>query len=66
MVEGALERNLLANKIKGMFTIQTPLSIVRAFAHTIKMIAIIKLPKLALCHLPAIMTQSFSNGGLGG
>jgi hypothetical protein len=56
--EGALERNLLANKIIGLFTMQTPFLTIRTVAHNLKIIAILKLPKLALCPLPAITTQS--------
>jgi hypothetical protein len=56
--EGALERNLLANKIIGLFAMQTPFSTVGTVPHNLKIIAILKLPKLAPCPLPAITTQS--------
>ena len=42
---------------------QTLFSTVRTVAHPTKIIAILKLPKLALCPLPTIMTQS--HGGWG-
>jgi hypothetical protein len=63
--ERALERNLLAGKINCLFTIQTPLSTTEMVTHTLKIIAILKLPKLALCPLPAIMTQSRQREGRG-
>jgi hypothetical protein len=49
--EGALERNLLVNKIIRLFTMQTSLSTIRMVAHNLKITAILKLTKLALCPL---------------
>src|SRR4030067_3825312 len=52
--EGALECNLLMNKIIRLFTMQTSLSTIRMVAHNLKITAILKLPKLALCPLPPL------------
>ena len=57
-VEGALERNLLTYKIIRLFTIQRSFSIIRTVAHNLQIDAILKLPKLALCPLFVMMTQS--------
>jgi len=61
--ERALERNLLANKIIRLFTMQTSFSIIRTVTHNLRITAILKLPKLALCPLSAITTQSLTKGG---
>jgi hypothetical protein len=61
--EGALERNLLTNKIIRLFTIQRSFSIIRTVAHNLQITAILKLPKLALCPLSVIMTQSHGERG---
>jgi len=53
-----LERNLLANKIIRLFTMQTSFSIIRPVTHNLRITAILKLPKLAFCPLSAITTQS--------
>ncbi len=63
--EGALERNLLANKIIRLFTMQTSSSTIRTVAHHLQITAILKLPKLALCPLSAITTQSLGGEGKG-
>jgi hypothetical protein len=47
-----------------LFTMQTQFSTVRTVAHNLKIIAILKLPKLALCPLPAITTQSPRERGI--
>jgi hypothetical protein len=56
--EGALERNLLANKFILLFTPKTSFSMIRIMTDTLQRTAILKLPKLALCPFPTIMTQS--------
>jgi hypothetical protein len=43
---------------------QTPLSTVRMVAHTLEIIAILKLPKPALCLLPTAMRQSYRGEGM--
>jgi hypothetical protein len=62
---GALERNLLANKIIRLFTRQTSSSHIRTVAHHLQITAILKLPKLALCPLSTITTQSLGGEGKG-
>jgi hypothetical protein len=42
---------------------QTSFSTVRTVVHTLKIIAILRLQKLALCPLAAITTQSLVGGG---
>jgi hypothetical protein len=42
---------------------QTPLSSLRLVAHALKIIAILKLTKLALRHPPTIMTRSLYDKG---
>jgi hypothetical protein len=42
---------------------QTPFSTVRTVTYNLKIIAILKLQKLALCLLPAITTQSHRGEG---
>ncbi len=56
--KGSLEWNHLANKFIVLFTIQTSYSTIRTVTHHFQRTAILKLPKLALCPLPAITTQS--------
>ncbi len=53
-------RNLLVNKIIRLFTMQTSLSTIRTVAHNLKITAILKLPKLALC--PHYDTASGARG----
>ncbi len=43
--------DLLANKIKRLVSIQTSFSTIRTVAHNLKITAILKLSKLALCPL---------------
>ncbi len=49
--EEALERSLSLKKIIRLFTMQTSLSTIRMVAHNLKITAILKFPKLALCPL---------------
>jgi hypothetical protein len=60
--EGALERNLLANKFIIFFTLQTSFSTTTFVTHNLQRTAILKLPKLALCPFPAIRTESPRGG----
>jgi hypothetical protein len=62
--EKALERNLLANEIIRLFTMQTSFSTIRT-VHTLRITAILKVAKLVLCPLTAIMTQSPRGEGEG-
>jgi hypothetical protein len=62
--ERALERIFLAYKIIGFFPMQTPFSTIRMVAHTLEIIAILKLPKPALCLLPTAMRQSYRGEGM--
>jgi hypothetical protein len=66
VAEGALERNLLTNKIIRLFPMQALFSSVTSVTHNLKKIAILKLPKPALCPLAAMMTQPLSKRGMGG
>jgi len=54
----ALERNLLANKLIGFFTIQTSFSTIRTVTLNFQNTAILKLPKLALRPLATLTTKS--------
>jgi hypothetical protein len=54
--EGALERNLLANKFILFFTMQASFPTIRDVTHKFQTFAILKLPKLVLHPLAAITT----------
>jgi hypothetical protein len=63
--EKALERNLLADEIIRLFTMQTSFSTIGTVTRTLRITAILKVAKLVLCPLTAIMTQSPRGEGEG-
>jgi hypothetical protein len=62
--EKALERNLLADKMRRLFSIQISFSAIRTVGHNLQITAILKLWKLSVFPFPAIVTQSVRGEGM--